>query len=202
MLAPSSAPESMAPSSWARWMPWQGARRCRFWRRARRQREWRRAFNTYWVRAFPLFFSLSRPRTAEPRRAATAAALVTPRRAPARAPRPRRPPSPRPAPRRCPRLAAAAAPRPAPLRLRPGPLAGSCARAVPSPRLGLTPPCRPPPPASAAAAVPPAPIEPDSPRGSPGILRPPHATAVVGRATADPATCSGRSCHRRSGSSA
>ncbi|XP_066346215.1 uncharacterized protein [Miscanthus floridulus] len=62
------------------------------------------------------------------------------------------------------RSASAAAPWQAPLRPRPGPLTGSCAHAAPSPRLGLTLPCRPPPPASAVAAVPPVPVELDSPR--------------------------------------
>ncbi|XP_066396265.1 uncharacterized protein [Miscanthus floridulus] len=38
---------------------------------------------------------------------------------------------------------------------------------------GLAPPCRPPPPPSVATAVPPAPVEPDSTRGAPGILLPP-----------------------------
>ncbi|XP_066316525.1 proline-rich receptor-like protein kinase PERK14 [Miscanthus floridulus] len=36
------------------------------------------------------------------------------------------------------------------------------------------------------ADVPPAPIEPDSPRGASGTPRPPHTTSVVGRATAGP----------------
>ncbi|XP_066384758.1 uncharacterized protein [Miscanthus floridulus] len=140
-----------------------------------------------------------------PRRAVARVAPPAPRRAEPRRARALRPEAaPPPTPRHCPR-------RP-PARAAPPPSSSTAVLALA--------PHWPPPSASAVArlaalhrrphpalppstnGVPPARVEPDSSRGAPGIPRPPRAIAVVGHATADPATCSGRPCHRRPGSSA
>ncbi|XP_066344257.1 uncharacterized protein [Miscanthus floridulus] len=141
------------------------------------------------------------PPPAAPCPSPPSATTAAPRPCRSAAPRGRAPPRVAPLPvAGRPHRVAVVAPRPTPLYPRPGPLTGSCARAAPSPHLGLALSCRPPPAASPAAAVPPAPVEPDLPRGAPGIPRSPRATVVVGRATAGPATYSGQSCHCRPGS--
>ncbi|XP_066385495.1 CASP-like protein 4A2 [Miscanthus floridulus] len=110
---------------------------------------------------------LAAPTHGRPRRAAT-----VPRRRPApprppHAPRPRRSAAPAPMPCRCPRWAPALRPR--------------LVRRVARGRLGRAPPrrCR-----DRAALV--APVEPDSPRRTPGIPHPSPTTTIVGRATVGP----------------